>query len=45
LSNTSTNLLKGPLILQESESLSITAAASDVVSGVLSVLEINRNDQ
>ena len=45
LSNTSTNLLKGPLILQESESLSITAAASDVVSGVLSVLEINRNEQ
>ena len=45
LSNTSTNLLKGPLILQESESLSITAAANNVVSGVLSVLEINRNDQ
>lgn len=45
LSNTSTNLLKGPLILQESESLSITAAAGNVVSGVLSVLEINRNDQ
>ena len=45
LSNTSTNLLKGPLILQESESLSITAAASDVVSGVLSVLELNRNEQ
>ena len=45
LSNTSTNLLKGPLILQESESLSITAAASNVVSGVLSVLEINRNEQ
>ena len=45
LSNTSTNLLKGPLILQESESLSITAAAGNVVSGVLSVLEINRNEQ
>ena len=45
LSNTSTNLLKGPLILQESESLSITAAASNVVSGILSVLELNRNDQ
>ena len=45
LSNTSTNLLKGPLILQESESLSIAAAAGNVVSGVLSVLEINRNDQ
>ena len=45
LSNTSTNLLKGPLILQESESLSITAAANNVVSGVLSVLELNRNEQ
>ena len=45
LSNTSTNLLKGPLILEESESLSITAATSNVVSGVLSVLEINRNEQ
>ena len=45
LSNTSTNLLKGPLILQESESLSITAAANNIVSGVLSVLEINRNEQ
>ena len=45
LSNTSTNLLKGPLILQESESLSITAAAGNVVSGVLSVLELNRNEQ
>ena len=45
LSNTSTNLLKGPLILQESESLSITAAANNVVSGILSILEINRNDQ
>ena len=45
LSNTSTNLLKGPLILQESESLSITAAAGNVVSGILSVLEINRNEQ
>jgi len=37
--------LKGPLILQESESLSITAEANNVVSGVLSVLEINRNEQ
>ena len=45
LSNTASNLLKGPLILQESESLSITAATSNVVSGVLSVLEINRNEQ
>ena len=45
VANTAVNLLKGPLILQESESLSITAATSNVVSGVLSVLEINRNEQ
>ena len=45
LSNTSSNLLKGPLILQESESLFITAATGNVVSGVLSILEINRNEQ
>ena len=45
LSNTASNLLKGPLILQESESLSITAASANVVSGILSVLEINRNEQ
>ena len=45
LSNTSINLLKGPLILEESQTLSINAKDANVVSGVLSVLEINRNDQ
>ena len=45
LSNTSTNLLKGPLILEESQTLSINAKDANVVSGILSVLEINRNDQ
>ena len=34
LSNTASNLLKGPLILQESESLSITAATGNVVSNI-----------
>jgi len=37
--------LKGPLILEESQTLSINAKDANVVSGVLSVLEINRNDQ
>ena len=45
LSNTSTNLLKGPLILEESQTLSIHAKDANVISGVLSVLEINRNEQ
>ena len=45
LSNTSTNLLKGPLILEESQTLSIHAKDANVVSGVLSILEINRNEQ
>ena len=45
LSNTSTNLLKGPLILEESQTLSIHAKDANVVSGILSVLEINRNEQ
>ena len=45
LSNTSINLLKGPLILEESQTLSINAKDANVVSGILSVLEINRNEQ
>ena len=45
VSNTSTNLLKGPLILEESQTLSIHAKDANVVSGILSVLEINRNEQ
>ena len=45
VANTAVNLLKGPLILQESESLSIHAKDANVVSGILSVLEINRNEQ
>ena len=43
--NTTENLLKGPMILQESEFLSIVANTANTVSGIVSVLEINRNEQ
>jgi len=43
--NTTENLLKGPLILQESEFLSIVANTANTTSGIVSVLEINRNEQ
>ena len=45
LSNTAVNMLKGPLILEESQTLSITANVANTISGILSVLEINRNEQ
>ena len=45
VANTAVNLLKGPLILEESQTLSIHAKDANVISGILSVLEINRNDQ
>tara|TARA_R100000664_G_scaffold262_6_gene729 strand:- start:3232 stop:3558 length:327 start_codon:yes stop_codon:yes gene_type:complete len=44
-SNTHANLIDGPLILQESQTLSITANVANTVSGVISLLEINRNEQ
>ena len=43
--NTAVNMLKGPLILEESQTLSLSAGTANVISGVLSVLEINRNEQ
>ena len=45
LTNTAVNLLKGPMILEEAQTLSISAGTGGVISGVLSVLEINRNEQ
>ena len=45
VANTAVNLLKGPLILEESQTLSIHAKDANVISGVLSILEINRNEQ
>ncbi len=43
--NTTENLLKGPLILEESEFLTIVANTANTASGIVSVLEINRNEQ
>jgi len=43
-SNTHSNMIDGPLVLQESQTLSLTANVANAVSGVLSVLEINRNE-
>ena len=43
-SNTHSNIIDGPLILEESQTLSLTANVANAVSGVLSVLEINRNE-
>ena len=44
-SNTHVNMIDGPLVLEESQTLSITANVANTVSGVVSILEINRNEQ
>jgi len=38
-------MAKGPIILEENDVLRIEANAANVVSGMLSILEINRSDQ
>ena len=43
-SNTHVNMIDGPLVLEESQTLSITANVANAVSGVVSILEINRNE-
>ena len=43
-SNTHVNMVDGPLVLQENQTLSITANVANTISGVVSLLEINRND-
>ena len=42
-SNTHANLIDAPLVLIESETLSIKSSIANVVSGVVSILEISRN--
>ena len=37
------NMAKGPVILEESDVLRIQAATIDTVSGIISILEINRD--
>ena len=43
--NESYNAALGPVILEESDILKIQANAANVLSGTLSILEINRSDQ
>ena len=43
-SNTHVNMIDGPLVLEESQTLSITANVANTISGVVSILEINRNE-
>jgi len=38
-------MIDGPLILEESQTLSITANVANTVTGIVSLLEINRNEQ
>ena len=45
LTNTHTNLLDGPLVLEENQTLSLTANTANTVTGIVSLLEINRNEQ
>jgi len=45
VTNTAINMLKGPMILEESQTLSVSAGTANVISGILSILEINRNEQ
>ena len=44
-SNTHVNMIDGPLVLEESQTLSITANVANTVTGIVSLLEINRNEQ
>ena len=39
------NIAKGPIILEESDSLNIECSTSNLVSAVVSILEISRSDQ
>ena len=43
--NTTENMLKGPMILEESQFLTIVANTANTASGIISLLEINRNEQ
>jgi len=43
--NTTVNLAKGPIVLEENDVLRIEANSVNVVSGTVSILEINRSDE
>ena len=44
-SNQTYNAALGPVILEESDILKIQANSANVLSGIISILEINRTDQ
>lgn len=44
-SNNSADILSNPLVLQENQTISVTANVANTISGVISLLEINRNEQ
>jgi len=44
-SNQTYNAALGPVILEESDIIKIQANAANVLSGIVSILEINRSDQ
>jgi hypothetical protein len=39
------NLAKGPIILEESDSITLDTSTTSAISGTLSILEISREDQ
>ena len=42
--NETVNMAKGPVILEESDVLRVQAGSANVVSGMVSILETNRNN-
>jgi len=42
---TTCNLANGPIILQESDTIGISSSNISSITGVMSILEMNRNDQ
>jgi len=42
---TTCNLAEGPIILQESDTIGIASSNVSYISGTISILEMNRNDQ
>ncbi len=39
------NLAKGPIILEENDSIALESSTTDAISAVMSILEISREDQ
>ena len=39
------NLAKGPIVLKENDTISLASTVTSGISGILAILEINRDDQ